>query len=72
MFAQILTGAAGGGFMDTGEGLIVKPSVGASFLFNDKLGLRTSFGHVKAINGELNSTMINIGLNYRISMLLAK
>ncbi len=72
LFAQILTGAAGGGFMDTGEGLIVKPSVGASFLFNDKLGLRASFGHVKAINGELNSTMINVGLNYRISMLIAK
>jgi len=72
LFAQVLTGAAGGGFIDTGEGLIVKPSVGASFLFNDKLGLRASLGQVKAIDGELNSTLINFGLSYRISTLKSK
>ena len=71
LFGQVLTGAAGGGFIDTGEGLIVKPSVGASFLFNDKLGLRASIGQVIAIDGELNSTFINFGINYRIAMLKA-
>ncbi|MEN8125737.1 MAG: hypothetical protein ABFR32_11480 [Bacteroidota bacterium] len=71
LFAQILIGAAGGGFVDTGEGLIIKPSAGATFLFNDKLGLRASVGQVKAIDGELNSTFFNIGLNYRLAMLKA-
>jgi len=72
LFTQILIGAAGGGAVDTGEGLIVKPSIGASLFLNDKLGIRTSLGQVKSINGELYSTLINIGLNYRISMLKAK
>lgn len=72
LFAQILTGAAGGGGVDTGQGLVVKPGIGASLAFNDKLGIRTSFGQVKSIYGELNSTLINLGLNYRIAMLSAK
>ncbi len=71
LFGQVLTGAAGGGFVETGEGLIVKPSAGASFLFNDKLGLRASVGQVIAIDGELNSTLINVGLTYRLAMLKA-
>lgn len=71
LFAQILGGAAGGGAIDTGQGLIVKPSAGVSLYINDKLGIRTSLGQVISINGELNSTLINIGLNYRISMLKA-
>ncbi len=71
LFAQVLLGAAGGGAVATGEGLIVKPSIGASLFLNDKLGIRTSLGQVKSIKGELNSTLINIGLNYRISMLKA-
>jgi len=72
LFAQTMIGAAGGGGVATGEGLIVKPSIGVSLLLNDKLGIRTSFGRVISINGELNSTLINLGLNYRISMLKAK
>ena len=72
LFAQTLIGAAGGGGVATGEGMIVKPSIGVSLLLNDKLGIRTSFGQVISINGELNSTLINLGLNYRISMLKAK
>ena len=72
LFGQILTGAAGGGFIDTGEGLIIKPSAGASILFNDKLGLRASAGQVIAIDGELNSTFINVGLSYRFATLKAK
>ena len=72
LFGQILTGAAGGGFIDTGEGLIVKPNAGATVLFNDKLGLRVSAGQVIAIDGELNSTFINVGLSYRFATLKAK
>lgn len=69
LFGQVLTGAAGGGFIETGQGLIVKPSVGTSFFFSDKLGIRASIGQVIALDGELNSTFINFGLSYRISTL---
>jgi hypothetical protein len=71
LYAQVMLGAAGGGDVATGQGLIVKPSMGVSLFLNDKLGIRTSFGLVKSIEGELNSPLINVGLNYRIAMLKA-
>jgi len=71
LFAQILGGAGGGGAVDTGQGLIAKPSIGASLFFSDKLGVRMSLGQVISIDGELNSTLLNLGFNYRISMLKA-
>lgn len=70
-FSQVLAGAAGGGGIDTGQGLIFKPSIGANLKLNDKLSLRTSLGKVKAKGGALNSTSISFGLNYRISFLTA-
>lgn len=69
LYSQILTGAAGGGFIDTGQGLIVKPSAGVTLFFNDKLGLRTSAGQVIALDGELNSTLFNLGISYRFATL---
>ena len=72
IYAQILAGAAGGGWISTGQGLIFKPSIGFNYLLNDKLSLKTSVGRVKARGGNLNSTSFNVGLNYRISFLTSK
>lgn len=69
LFGQILAGAAGGGYIETGEGLIVKPSAGLSIYLGDKLGIRSSIGQVIAIDGDLNSTHLNIGLSYRFATL---
>jgi len=71
VYTQILTGAAGGGHISTGQGLIIKPSVGFNFKLNNKLYIRSSIGKVKAIKGELNSTSFTFGLNYRLSFLTA-
>jgi hypothetical protein len=71
LFAQALIGAAGGGHIETGQGLIVKPSGGVSFFINDKLGLRTSVGQTIALDGDLNSTFINFGISYRFATLKA-
>ncbi|NVJ89621.1 MAG: hypothetical protein HWD82_09305 [Flavobacteriaceae bacterium] len=72
IFIQALAGAAGGGGISTGEGLILKSSTGISYNLNDKLGLRAAVGYVKARGGNLSSTFFNIGINYRISMLSMK
>jgi len=72
LFAQILAGGAGGGSISTGQGLIVKPSVGAVLNLSDKLGLRTAIGRVKATGSDLNSTYFNFGLSYRLAFLAAK
>jgi hypothetical protein len=69
LFGQVLGGAAGGGSIDTGEGLIVKPSLGAYVALNDQLQLRGALGYVKASGGSLSSPFINFGLSYRLSFL---
>jgi hypothetical protein len=72
IFTQLLAGAAGGGDINTGQGLILKPSIGLNYKLNNKLSVRTSVGKVKARSGSLNSTSFNFGLNYRISFLTSK
>ena len=68
-FVQALAGAAGGGGISTGEGLILKPSAGFDLKLNDKLSLRAAGGYVKAKGGSLSSTFVNFGINYHISFL---
>lgn len=69
VFGQVLGGAAGGGGISTGEGLIVKPSAGFSYQLNNTLSIRTAAGYVKAKGGSLSSTFINIGIKYHLSFL---
>ena len=69
LFGQVLGGAAGGGGISTGEGLIVKPSAGFSYKLNNTLSLRTAAGYVKAKGGSLSSTFINFGIKYHLSFL---
>ncbi|MBU3012169.1 hypothetical protein KO506_12200 [Polaribacter vadi] len=69
IFGQVLTGAAGGGDISTGEGLILKPSAGLSYKLNNTLSLRAAGGYVKAKGGQLSSTFFNFGLKYHLSFL---
>jgi len=71
-FAQFLGGAAGGGNISTGEGLIVKPSLGLGYKLSNTLNLRTSVGYVKAKGGKLSSPFINFGIKYNIAFLKLK
>jgi hypothetical protein len=71
-FTQILIGGAGGGNVSTGEGLIIKPSLGASYKINSILSLRSALGYVKAKGGELSNPFINFGLKYNFSFLNMK
>ncbi len=72
IFAQVLGGAAGGGGISTGQGLIVKPSLGVNYKLTDKLNLRGGLGYVKARGGSLSSTYLNFGLSYNFSFLSVK
>ncbi|SNR15738.1 conserved exported protein of unknown function [Tenacibaculum jejuense] len=72
VYGQLLGGAAGGGGISTGQGLIVKPSFGVDVKLLENLSLRGGIGYVKARGGELSSTFANFGINYNISMLTAK
>jgi hypothetical protein len=72
LFVQALAGGAGGGDISTGEGLIVKPSVGMNLKVNPSLSLRGAVGYVESRGGALSSPMINLGLSYRFSLLTSK
>ena len=72
VFAQGLVGGAGGGNISTGKGLIYKPSAGINYVIGNGLSLRGSAGYVGAINGDLGSTMINLGVSYRFAFLSSK
>jgi hypothetical protein len=69
IFSQVLAGAAGGGDISTGEGLIFKPSVGFNYKLNNSLSLRAAGGYVKAKGGALSSAMFNFGIKYHLSFL---
>ncbi|MDG1508196.1 MAG: hypothetical protein P8Q53_00275, partial [Flavobacteriaceae bacterium] len=72
IFLQGLAGGAGGGNIDTGEGFIIKPSVGFNYKLNSRLALRSTAGYIKAIGGALSSPSINIGVSYRLSFLTSE
>ena len=69
LFSQVLAGAAGGGDISTGEGLIFKPSAGVNYKLNNSLSLRAAGGYAKAKGGALSSIMFNLGLKYHLSFL---
>jgi hypothetical protein len=68
-FAQVLAGAAGGGNISTGEGLIIKPSFGVDYRITNTLSIRSAIGYVKAKGGNLSNTFVNLGLKYNFSFL---
>ncbi|MFY0631592.1 MAG: hypothetical protein JXR05_14550 [Flavobacteriaceae bacterium] len=72
LFAQALLGGAGGGDISTGEGLIIKPSVGLNYNLTEKYMLRSSIGYIKASGGSLSSPTFNIGISYNSAFLNGK
>lgn len=66
---QLLAGGSGGGGIDVGEGLIVKPSIGLQYQLLPVLDLKSSVGRVKAVGGNLSSTFANIGITYKVALL---
>ncbi|WP_299620775.1 hypothetical protein [uncultured Tenacibaculum sp.] len=72
VYGQLLGGAAGGGGISTGQGLIVKPSFGVDVKLLNNLSFRGGIGYVKARGGQLSSVFANFGINYNISMLTGR
>ena len=71
-FTQFLAGAAGGGNISTGQGLIIKPSAGLDYKLTNTLNLRAAAGYVKAKGGTLSSPFLNLGIKYNLSLLKLK
>lgn len=60
--AELLAGAAGGGGVATGNGAIVQPMAYVGVALTPSLSLRLGAGRVKALNGDLDSTLADLTL----------
>ncbi|MBG7613035.1 hypothetical protein IU405_12330 [Polaribacter sp. BAL334] len=72
LFLETAAGVAGGAGVDTGEGVIIRPTAGINYHFNNNFAFNISAGKLIAPLGNVNSSNLNIGINYGFSMLNLK
>ena len=67
-----MAGAAGGAGVDTGEGVVVRPSIGLSYTLTKSVSLQSSIGRFVTPFGNLESTNVSVGLSFGLATLSAK
>ncbi|MAD98001.1 MAG: hypothetical protein CMB99_11805 [Flavobacteriaceae bacterium] len=72
LYAEAAGGVAGGGRVDSGEGILVRPTVGINYHINNDFSLNASAGQMWSPFGNVNSSNINFGLKYNLSIVNAK
>ncbi len=72
LFFEGGVGAAGGGRVDTGEGIVVRPLAGLNYHVSKDFTFTASGGQLISPFGNVNSSNINIGLTYGLSSLEVK
>ena len=72
LFAEASAGVAGGGRVDSGEGVLVRSTAGINFHLTEDLSINASGGQMISPFGNVNSTNFNIGLSYGVSILNSK
>ncbi|MCL7754223.1 hypothetical protein [Polaribacter sp. Z022] len=72
LFAEAAAGVAGGGRVDSGEGVLIRPTAGINYHLTDDFSFNIAGGQMWSPFGNVNSTNINIGISYGISILNAK
>ncbi len=71
-FFEMGLGVAGGGRVDSGEGVLIRPTLGFNYHINDDFALHASGGQMVSPFGNVNATNINLGLTYSLSLLRSK
>lgn len=72
LFAEVAAGVAGGGRVDSGEGILIRPTAGINFHVNNDLNFNISGGQMTSPYGNVNSTNLNVGFTYSLSLLNLK
>jgi len=65
-------GVTGGEKVDSGEGVLVRPTASINFYVNDDFSFNIAGGQMWSPFGNVNSSNINIGLSYGLSILNSK
>lgn len=68
-YLKLASGVAGGGAIDTKEGLVFRPNLGISYDISNDFSVKTSYGRFITYDGKLNSTNFNFGVSYNIAFL---
>lgn len=72
LFFEASAGVAGGGRVDSGVGVLIRPTAGMNVHLNDEFSLNASGGKMISPFGNVNSANINFGITYSLSILNAK
>jgi hypothetical protein len=65
--AEWLLGAAGGGGLRMGSGIVTQVNAGLVWQATDALSLHANLGHLRALNGEFRAHTVGLGLGYRFT-----
>lgn len=69
-FSSILVGAGGGGGLAISGGSLIEPVVGFRFAFTPSIGLQASVSEMKALQDNLSTPSLNVGLTVRFDTLI--
>ena len=68
LVAEAVIGAAGGGGVDVGDGLLAQGTAGAELRLSRSWSLRLTGGWVQSLDNSLRSPVIDLGLSYRFAL----
>tara|TARA_B100000809_G_scaffold150237_1_gene147730 strand:- start:456 stop:2042 length:1587 start_codon:yes stop_codon:yes gene_type:complete len=71
-FAEMSAGVSGGGGIDSGEGILIRPTAGINYHVSDDFSFNIAGGQMWSPFGNVNSSNINIGLSYGFSIINSK
>ena len=72
LYAEAAGGVAGGGRVDSGEGILIRPTAGINYHFSNDFTVHASAGQMWSPFGNVNSSNINFGLTYALSIVNGK
>lgn len=67
-----LIGAAGGGGLNTGSGLIYQANLGLGYQLSKSLEIQGNLGEAKAANGDFRAHIIGLSLGYKFNALTGR
>jgi hypothetical protein len=67
-----LFGAAGGGGLNTGSGMVYQGNLNLGYQLNKSLSLIGSYGQMKASNGDFHAHVYGLSLAYQFNALSAR
>lgn len=67
---ELLAGAAGGGGLAVGGGLVWQASVGLGYQFSDAYSAQASYGYMSAPKGQFRASVLTFSVGYHFSFFL--